>query len=268
MSEKQLNEAIQLIRSGQKAQARNILEPYIRANPHAIQAWLWEAESQEMIEGKVRILEMCLRYNPENPQILKGLEILKSQTASATAPAAYKPDPAPVPAATAPIPDASQEVRENRKPCPYCAEMILEDTQVCPFCGRNQQTGMLGNVPASGPVRPAAPPRPRSAWGGLATLLVLLIAGVIFYNLFGFVAIQPIGAIPDGVTLLVNRSGTQLQFFDSPDAMCLRSQGYVSLLCRVGALAALGNKKEIIVLRLPYIESFYLFSTGGATYEK
>jgi hypothetical protein len=90
---------------------------------------------------------------------------------------------------------------------------------------------------------------------------------VLFYNIFGFVTIQPIGALPEGVTLLVFRSGTQLKFFDSPDAMCERLNGGVSLLCRGSVLSALADKKQIIVLRLPYIETFYLASTGGATYE-
>ena len=68
--------------------------------------------------------------------------------------------------------------------------------------------------------------------------------------------------------MLVVRTGTQLKFFYSADAMCERMQSGVSLLCRIGALGALAEKKEIIALRLPYIEAFYLASTGGVTYEK
>lgn len=99
-----------------------------------------------------------------------------------------------------------------------------------------------------------------------AWLWIILILMIIFYFVFGFITIQPIGAIPDGVTLLVVRAGTQLKFFDSPDALCMRTEGGVSLLCRMAALNAVAENSTI-VLRLPYIESFYRASTGGVTFE-
>ncbi len=108
----------------------------------------------------------------------------------------------------------------------------------------------------------ATPKKHRLWW-----IWLVLVVLVVFYFVFGFITIQPIGAIPDGVTLLVVRAGTQLKFFDSPDAMCERSAGGVSLLCRMAALSAVADGPTIVA-RLPYVASFYLASTGGATYEK
>jgi hypothetical protein len=100
-----------------------------------------------------------------------------------------------------------------------------------------------------------------------AWIFIILVLLVVFYFVFGFMTIQPIGAIPDGITLLVIRAGTQLKFFDSPDALCERLNGEVSLLCR-GMAMGLIAENATIVLRLPYIDTFYLASTGGVTYLK
>ena len=102
-----------------------------------------------------------------------------------------------------------------------------------------------------------------------AWIFILVIAVlVLFYFIFGFVTIQPIGAIPDGITLLIVRAGTQMKFFDSADAMCLRlNDNEVSLLCRLAALSAIAENSKIIA-RLPYINAFYLASTHGVTFEK
>ena len=97
------------------------------------------------------------------------------------------------------------------------------------------------------------------------TILLLVIIGIIFYTQFAFISIQPIGAIPDGVTLLVLRSGTQIKFFDSPDAMCERIMGGVSLLCRGMVLSQIIEETKIIV-RLPFSKFVYLQSTGGYEY--
>jgi hypothetical protein len=98
-------------------------------------------------------------------------------------------------------------------------------------------------------------------------IIIIIAILIIFFFVFGFVSIQPIGAIPDGVTLLVLRAGTQMKFFDSPDAMCLRSMDGVSLLCRMAAMSAV-SENATIVLRLPYVHAFYLASTNGATFDR
>jgi len=108
--------------------------------------------------------------------------------------------------------------------------------------------------------------RTRKTNPGCVILLILVF--IIGYFLIGFYSIQPIGAIPDGVTLVIFRAGTQLQFFDSADAMCERTMGGVSLLCRGMAISAIVENDVPILVRLPYIHQFYLFSTGGFEYNQ
>lgn len=79
-------------------------------------------------------------------------------------------------------------------------------------------------------------------------------------QVFMLMVVPPIGAIPEGVTVLMWRTG-QLQMIESPDAMCERTQQRVTLLCRGVAIGAL--KEENIIYRLPYSRDLYLWSTGG-----
>ncbi|MCM0752209.1 hypothetical protein DEA98_16005 [Brucella pseudogrignonensis] len=89
--------------------------------------------------------------------------------------------------------------------------------------------------------------------------VVALIAGI-WVSGIRVVVIQPIGAIPDGITVIV--SGVpNLQLVDSPDAICQRINGGVSLLCRGATAAAIANRGKIL-LRLPY--SSILFRLSGA----
>jgi hypothetical protein len=77
--------------------------------------------------------------------------------------------------------------------------------------------------------------------------------------------VQPLGALPEGVTLVVWRNSGE-PFFNSADATCLRKMGSVSLFCR---LMALGQApKDRIISRLPYWEFAYLQSTDGAGFDK
>jgi hypothetical protein len=76
-------------------------------------------------------------------------------------------------------------------------------------------------------------------------------------------------AIQNGL-ILNNQFNTQIDktnFIDSPDAMCERLQGGVSLLCRGIMLGSVVGKTKIL-LRLPYSTTLYLISTGGKTYSK
>lgn len=107
---------------------------------------------------------------------------------------------------------------------------------------------------------PAAPRRRR--W--LAPLLIGALL-LLLYTQVGFYSIQPIGAIPQGGTVLVWRQGGE-PFFNSPDGTYLRVQDGVSLLCR---MAAMGQAPvERVILRLPYQHWAYLASTGGQTFER
>ena len=93
--------------------------------------------------------------------------------------------------------------------------------------------------------------------------LLLIICGALAYAKLTFFVIQPIGAIPEGETIIMQRTG-KLNFIDSADAICERIEGRVSLLCRGFVLAEI--LKNEIYLKLPYSETLYFISTGGKTY--
>ena len=89
---------------------------------------------------------------------------------------------------------------------------------------------------------------------------------LLIYNQLTVFVVQPIGAAPEGATLIISRlSGTQ--FIDSADAMCQRLQGSVNLLCR-GMVLGQVMKNATVYGRLPYSDSLYLLSTGGVRYKK
>lgn len=95
----------------------------------------------------------------------------------------------------------------------------------------------------------------------LAVLVLIVGAGIFTYTKISIFTVQPIGAIPDGVTLIVwKKDGGP--FFNSADAICLKKQGYVNLWCRGLALGNSIDEKDIIY-RLPYSEYAYLKSTDG-----
>lgn len=95
---------------------------------------------------------------------------------------------------------------------------------------------------------------------------VASVLAIIAYTQLTFFVIPPVGAIPEGRTVVILRL-RNTQFIDSPDAMCQRIQGGVSLLCRAFAMgSALNNSK--ILFRLPYMDWLYLASTGGKRYDR
>lgn len=80
MTDDALAEAIRLIRAGKRPEAQLILEPFLQANPQNIPAWMWEAEIFLDDRDKIKVLEICLEHNPDHPQVLKALEILRART--------------------------------------------------------------------------------------------------------------------------------------------------------------------------------------------
>jgi hypothetical protein len=97
---------------------------------------------------------------------------------------------------------------------------------------------------------------------GLSAMVILFF---LLYSTVTVFVIPPIGAIPEGKTLVISKLN-KTNFIDSADAMCERISGGVSLLCRGMAMGAV-LEKSTIYMRLPYVHSLYLISTNGATYE-
>ena len=107
--------------------------------------------------------------------------------------------------------------------------------------------------------------RKQLLWG------TLLVTGLLFGAArltLGIFVTQPIGAVPEGVTVVYWRVGLDLPFIVSADGMALEAAGGVSILAR-GIF--LGQLAETIADRrlanLPYSRWLYLRSTGGREFE-
>jgi len=100
----------------------------------------------------------------------------------------------------------------------------------------------------------------RSALLPAALLVGLLTIALVWLGGVRTIVIQPIGALPDGVAAIV-AGLSNVNLLDSPDAICNRHEGEVSLLCRGREAAAIAQKGKIL-LRLPYSET--LFRLTGA----
>jgi len=101
-------------------------------------------------------------------------------------------------------------------------------------------------------------------------IVLILIFGIgLFFRLFcGIFVIQPIGAIPDGTTIVYWRSGLNMPFVSSADGLLEKSGAGVSLLGRGFMLAKIAEPiKEREFFRFGYSETLYLWSTGGKEYE-
>src|SRR5215510_8790293 len=89
---------------------------------------------------------------------------------------------------------------------------------------------------------------------------VACAVSIVAYTQLTLFVVQPIGALPDGVTAVLWRRSAVLNFIDSADGVCDRTQHGVSLLCR-GITIATVVKVNPILLRLPYIDVLYEIST-------
>lgn len=97
-----------------------------------------------------------------------------------------------------------------------------------------------------------------------ATVLALLV--IVAYTQLTIFVVQPIGAAPEGRTVILRRTGN-LQFIDSADAVCEREAGGVTLLCRAAIMGSVASGGRIIA-RLPYSEALYSISTNGKHYDR
>jgi hypothetical protein len=98
---------------------------------------------------------------------------------------------------------------------------------------------------------------------GVGLIVGSLIIATQFITVF---VIQPIGAVPEGRTVIITRL-SNLNFIDSADGWCDRNMGGVSLLCRMMVIGKVGKEAHIIA-RLPYSKFLYQLTTNGKTYER
>jgi predicted esterase len=78
MPDQRLEQAMQLVKAGKVEEARQVLELVIRDDRHDIVAWQFYAETWPKPKDKLRVWEVCLRYNPMNPQAQQALALLQS----------------------------------------------------------------------------------------------------------------------------------------------------------------------------------------------
>jgi len=96
-------------------------------------------------------------------------------------------------------------------------------------------------------------------------MAVLVLLGVVAYTQLTIFVVQPIGAVPEGRTVILRRTGN-LQFIDSADAVCEREAGGVTLLCRAAIMGSVAGSDRILA-KLPYSEALYSISTNGKRYD-
>ncbi len=105
--------------------------------------------------------------------------------------------------------------------------------------------------------------------GMLITILSLTTIGVLFRLFCGVFVIQPIGAIPDGLTIIYWRGNINLPFVTSADGILDKSGEGVSILGRGLLIAKLVEPiKEREIYRFGYSETMYLWSTNGKQYKQ
>lgn len=98
-------------------------------------------------------------------------------------------------------------------------------------------------------------------------ILVLAIVAIAFRLLFGIFVIQPIGAVPEGATIIYWRTNLNLPFIASVDGLLSESENGVSLIGRGVLLSALAKPiLENEIMRFGYSEWLYLESTNGKMY--
>lgn len=95
MPDHDLNAAIQLIQQGQPDQAQPILQALIQANPQDLAAWSWYARSCQTPEKRLKALELCLRFNPGNPQVTEAIHKLQAKLSGQPPVPAPESTPAP-----------------------------------------------------------------------------------------------------------------------------------------------------------------------------
>lgn len=104
----------------------------------------------------------------------------------------------------------------------------------------------------------------------ITLVLIAVVAGmaIVVSTCIGVVVQQPIGAMPDGATIIYWRVGLARPFVESADGLQLERTGKVSLLGRAMALKVLAEELEgRRIATLPYSEWLYLRSTGGVSFE-
>jgi len=90
MADESLESALKLVQEGKTKEAHVLLEQLVDSDIHNITAWLWYAKTAPSTRERTRILEACLRLNPDDADTRRilGLEPESHAKAAPKAPAA------------------------------------------------------------------------------------------------------------------------------------------------------------------------------------
>jgi len=182
-------------------------------------------------------------------------------------------------------PECGFDISEIVEICPECGFPLQENTSIdhenetkyirCPECGKSVDAKAVTCSECGFSIREIkfdqsieSEPTKKSKVVPV-TLGVVVLLLICIYTFTGFFVIQPIGAVPDGVTIWYVRSGTQMPFVSSADGLLIQQGTPVSLLTRGVVLGGIAdNLNEKTIARLPYMEFLYLMSTNGQQFER
>ncbi len=107
--------------------------------------------------------------------------------------------------------------------------------------------------------------RPKKSYVGLIIPLVIVFILAMAWVIIrpGVFTIQPIGNMPQGVTVIYFSRAPGVPLFSSPEGLCLKSQGSISLDCSMVALNTAAELSNRIILQLPFNQWAYLKSMSG-----
>ncbi len=186
MTGKTLEEAIELIRSGQKQAGRQILAAFLQTHPHDERAWIWLAYAMETPGERELALRQFLKANPKSQVARLALNALGEPPAQPVSTSLLSPDE--------PI-EKTQPVRVQ--PAPPAATV--------PLAGKEDQAEQI--LPGS---TPAPPPRKATRfWVVLSILMGFVMIVVLAFTFWlwtrGNLAIPglagpPFSSLPPGAT--------------------------------------------------------------------
>lgn len=95
-------------------------------------------------------------------------------------------------------------------------------------------------------------------------ILILVVTASIFsYHFLTIFVVPKIGAVPDGVTIIMWRT-EEMKFIDSAESICFRKRE-TSKFCMLGVFVSVVNSEdEIIIMKLPHVQ----FLEDIASYNK
>lgn len=175
----ELREAINLIKAGKKIEARQILEPFIVANPQNIQAWVWEIETRDSNVEKIKLMEACLLHNPDSIMIKKALAALKTRE-EFLVPREVNPFTTPIEPTLSDVLTEKQDVQaEAQEPvtkiaCPFCEEMVAEGAAYCDYCGRELPAVEKESEPEAQEEKPVTKKWYRRTWVKILAFIIAM----------------------------------------------------------------------------------------------